>query len=213
MQLSQRSKADKIVNFLIGQIKENRTRFFTVIGFTLGIIILAGFVYIRLQTLNESASDRLAAAYMSLARGDQRQAEAHLNNAIVYSKNAPASYQARMVKADIMIENKDYLNALAMLKETEEKGKPELMRPLALSRIIYMYDQQKDYANAILYSNEFISKYDDNFLTKNIYLDLARYYILAQSPEEAKRVYGEIMTRFPATAEAEYAEKFLQGLQ
>ncbi|MDR1196496.1 MAG: hypothetical protein LBL00_08490 [Endomicrobium sp.] len=213
MQLSQMSKADKIVNFLIKQIRENRTRLFTIIGFTLGIILLTGFVFIRLQTLNETASDRLAAAYMSLARGDQQQAKGHLNNAIAYSRNAPASYQARMVKADMLIEEKDYANALTLLKETEEKGNPELMRPLALSRIIYLYDQQKDYANAILYSNEFISKYEENFLIKNIYLDLARYYIFTQSPEEAKRVYGEIMTRFPATAEAEYAEKFLQGLQ
>ncbi|MDR2427309.1 MAG: tetratricopeptide repeat protein [Endomicrobium sp.] len=210
MQSLKMSKADRFVNFLAKQIKENRTRFFTVIGFTLGVIMLSGFVFIRLQTLKESSSDRLAAAYMYLRSGNQQQAAAHLNNAIIYSGNTPAAYQARLVKADMMIENKDYTNALLLLKETEEKGVPELIKPLALSRIIYLYDQQKDYSNAILYSNEFINKYSDSFLIKDVYIGLARYYLLTNSQEDAKNVYNEILIKFPATREAEYAAAFLQ---
>lgn len=208
-----KSKMDKLANFLIKQIKENRTRFFTIIGFTIGFIVLGIFVYARLQTLNETASDRVAAAYMSIMYGNQQDAITHLNNAIVYSRKTPAAYQARIIKADMLIDEKEYDKALQLLQETEESGKPELIRPLALSRIIYMYDQQKNYEKAILYSNDFINKYSDNFLIKDIYASLARYYNLSGASEDAKRVYGEILVKFPATAEAENAAKALQGLK
>jgi tetratricopeptide (TPR) repeat protein len=200
-------------NFLIKLIKENRTGFFTAIGFVLGAIALSIFVFMRLQTLNETSSDRLVAAYMSIMAGKKQDAVVHLNNAIAYSGNTPAAYQARLVKADMLVENNEYEQAFVLLREVAEKGNPELIRPLALSRIIYAYDQQKDYANAIIYSNEFINKYGDDFLVKDIYKALARYYTLSGSSEDAKRVYNEILIKFPATAEAEYAAKVLQEIK
>ncbi|MCL1972728.1 MAG: tetratricopeptide repeat protein [Endomicrobia bacterium] len=206
------SKFERFTNFLTKQIRENRTRFFTVLGFTAGFIILAVFIFVRLQTLNESASDRLAAAYMFLMNANRQEAMSHLNYAIAYSGKTPASYQARLVKADMLMDEKNYGAALPLLKETAEKGKPDLIRPLAMVRIIYAYDQQNDYQSAILASNEFIEKYPDHFLIRNVYLNLARYYQLTDSPEDAKRIYGEVLVKFPATKEAEYAEKVLRGL-
>ena len=207
------SMLGRFADFLVKQIRENRTRFFTILGFTAGFIILGGFILVRLQTLNESASDRLAAAYMSLMHNNNRQeAVSHLNYAIVYSGNTPAAYQARLLKADLLMDEKNYDGALTLLRETEQKGKPELIRPLAMSRIIYAYDQKKDYQNAVLASNEFITKYQDNFLIRNVYLNLAGYYSLMNSHEDEKRVYNEILAKFPATKEADRAEKVLQGL-
>ena len=212
MSLQKMSKFERFTNFLTKQIRENRTRFFTVLGFTAGFTILAIFIFVRLQTLNESASDRLAAAYMSLMSTNRQEAIVHLNYAVAYSGNTPASYQARLVKADILMDEKNYGAALPLLKETEEKGNPDMIKPLAMYRIIYAYDQQNDYQNAILSSNEFIAKYSDNFLIRNVYLNLARYYQLTNSPEDAGRIYGEVLVKFPATKEAEYAEKVLRGL-
>ncbi|MCL2144978.1 MAG: tetratricopeptide repeat protein [Endomicrobia bacterium] len=207
-----KSMLDRISDFLTKQIRENRTRFFTVIGFIAGIAILGIFIFARMQTLNESASDRLSAAYMSMMYGNKDDAVNHINHSIAYSGNTPASYQARLLKADLLMEDKDYDKALSLLKETEAKGNPELIRPLAMSRIIYLYDQQKDYRNAILSSNEFITKYQDNFLIRDVYFNLARYYQAVNSPDDAERVYTEILAKFPATEEAERAEKILLGL-
>lgn len=213
MRASRKSKANKIADFFIKQIKENRTRFFTAAGFTIGFILLGGFILLRFQTVKETSSDRLAAAYMSLMDKNEQEATAHLNSAIVYARNTPASYQARLVKADMMADKKEYGQALELLKETEEKGNPELIKPLALARIIYIYDQQNDYDNAILYANEFINKYYDSFLIKDIYSGLARFYLITEAVEDAKRVYNEILAKFPATAEAEKAEKALQEMK
>lgn len=213
MRASRKSKADKIADFFTKQIKENRTRFFTAAGFTIGFILLGGFILLRFQTVKETSSDRLAAAYMSLMEKNEQEAAAHLNSAIVYARNTPAAYQARLVKADMMADKKEYGQALELLKETEEKGKPELIKPLALARIIYIYDQQNDYDNAILYANEFINKYSDSFLIKDVYSGLARFYLITEAVEDAKRVYNEILAKFPATAEAEKAEKALQEMK
>lgn len=207
------SKSVKIANFITNQITKNRTRFFTIVGFTLGLIILGIFIYVRLDTLNESSSDRLSAAYMALMHGNKQDAMSHLNHAIVYSGNTPAAYQARLVKADMLMDEKNYAAALTLLKETQQQGKPELIKPLAMSRIVFAYDQQKDYQNAILSANEFITKYPDSFLIKDMYLSLARYYKLTNAGEDAKRVYNEILAKFPATIEAEQAEKELLGIK
>jgi hypothetical protein len=209
---SKETKTDKVIKFIKKQYKGNKTGFLTAIGFIVGFTVLGIFMYSRFLTLNESASDRLAAAYMFFSYGNKDQGLLHLNNAIVYAPNTPASYQARLVKADMFIDMKEYEQALTFLKETYEKGKPELIRPLALSRIIYLYDEQKDYANATLYSNEFISKFKDNFLIKDIYFGLARFYTLSGSKEDARRVYKDILINFPATAAAEQADLILKDI-
>lgn len=208
-----KSKIRDFVDFIGKEFKENRTRFFTIIGFTVGFIIFGVFFFARIQTLEFNASDRLTTAYMYISAGETQQAVNFLNDTINLYPKTPSAYQARLVKADLLIEHKEYDLALPLLKETYEKAKPETFKPLALVRIIYLYDCQKDYDNAIMYANEFINKYSTHFYIKDIYMNLAHYYISKDSPEDAKRVYNEIITMFPETAQAEYAAKVLEEIE
>ena len=50
-------------------------------------------------------------------------------------------------------------------------------------------------------------------LFRSIYSGLARFYLITEAVEDAKRVYNEILAKFPATAEAEKAEKALQEMK
>jgi len=206
------SKAEKLGNFIVKQIKENRTRFFTVIGFSVGILFFAIFVYTRWQSLDYSASDRLSAAYASLSTGNKAQAVQYLNDTISRFPNTPAAYQARLTAGDILTEDAKYDEALLLFKTAYEKGRPAALKPLALFRIIYLYGSKKDYDNAVLYSNEFIKKFGGNYLIKDVYMNLAKFYAIKNSPEDAKRVYNEILINFPATNEAAKADEILKGL-
>ena len=207
------SKAEKLGNFIVKQIKENRTRFFTVIGFTVGILFLAVFVYTRWQSLDYSASDRLSAAFALLGMGDRAQAVQYLNDTISRFPNTAAAYQARLTAGDILTEEAKYDEALPLFQRTYEKGNPPSFKPLALFRIIYLYGSKKDYDNAIFYSNEFIKKFSSNYLIKDVYMNLAQFYAFKNLPEESRRVYREILINFPATNEAAKADEILKGLR
>jgi TolA-binding protein len=136
-----------------------------------------------------------------------------LNEVIVKYPKTSCAYQAKLLKADIFTELQSYDEALNILKEIESKAKPEIIRPLAASRIIYVYDVKKDYFNAITASKGFISRYPNHFLVKDIYLNLAEYYLITGSKDEAIKIFNEVLINFPATQEAERAQRRLNELK
>jgi tetratricopeptide (TPR) repeat protein len=147
---------------------------------------------------------------MFFASGDRDKALSYLNDTISLFPKTPAAYQARLVAGDYFTDAGKYDDALPYLLISYEKAKPENLRPLALFRIIYLYDHKKDYEKAIFYSNEFISKFGGNYLVKDVYMNLAQFYILSGSREDAKRVYNDVLVNFPATNEAAKAEEILK---
>ena len=180
--------------------------------FSAGILFFAIFFYMRWQALEYSASDRLSAAYIFLTMGDRTRGVETLNDTVSNYPNAPASYQARLTLGDFLIEEGKYDEALPFLQKTYEKGKPETFKPLGLFRIIYLYGAKKDYDNAVFYSNEFIKNFPNNYLIKDVYINLAGFYALKNLPEEEKRIYREILSKFPATNEAAKADEALKEL-
>jgi len=64
-----------------------------------------------------------------------------------------------------------------------------------------------------LASKEFIKKYPDHFLTKDIYLNLGEYYFLSGSKDEAARVFNEVSVKFPGTREAKVARDRFEQIQ
>ncbi|MCL2335703.1 MAG: tetratricopeptide repeat protein [Endomicrobia bacterium] len=204
---------DRFSDFIVKQIKENRTRFFTVIGFTIGVILFAVFVFWRMQTINYSASDKISSAFMFYGQGNAEQGQKALLETIANYPNSPASYEARLVVADIFTADKKFDEALPYLADVAENAKVKAMKPLAAYRIMYIYDSKKDYDKAVSAADDFIKKFPDSFLIKDAYMNLARFYTLKNSPENAKRVYSDILVKFPATYEAEIAQAMLNKMK
>jgi predicted negative regulator of RcsB-dependent stress response len=179
------------------------------------LLVIAGvFIYCsRVRKINDLATIGLAKAYSAFASGNQQKGITLLDEVITKYPKTSASYQAKLSRADIFTELKSYDEALNILKETENKAKPEAIRPLAASRIIYVYDSKKDFFNAITASKEFIDKYPDHFLVRDIYLNLAEYYLASGSKDEAIRTFNEVLINFPATQEAETAQKRLNEIK
>ena len=207
------SAIQRAVLFIIKQIKENRTRFFTIIGFSIGLVFMGIFIFSRIQSLNVTASERLSFAYYYLSAGDVPQAVTYLDEIISGFPNTPSSYQARMIRADVYVEEGAYDEALNLLTEAYLKGKPQEFRPLAAARIINLYDRKGDYQLAVMNANEFINKYKDHYFSKDIYINLARYYLVLDSLDDAKRVLSEILVTFPGSNEAAAAEEMLETIE
>jgi len=204
---------EKAVAYVAGQIRTNPTRVWTVVGFTLGIIV-AFIFYIGISaSVKNTASDSLSQAYYYFATGDGQKGVAQLDSIISGYKSTPSAYQARLMKADILTAQGDYKGALALLEETFANANPKTLRPLALNSIIYVYDRQKDFQNAILRSREFINKFPKHFLVRNIHLNLANYYVQIGDLASAVKTYNEILMAYPASAEADFADAQLKNLK
>jgi tetratricopeptide (TPR) repeat protein len=200
---------EKTSVFLTNQIREHRIRFLAILAF-IPIVIIAGIVICyRCQSIENAASEKLSSALSSFAQGDQQKGFSLIEETIKKYPKTPGAYEARILKADILTELKRYDEALKILEETADKGKPDLIKPLASIRIIYVYDSKQDFFNATLAAKDFIAKYPDHFLIKDVYLSLAEYYFVSGSKEEAVKVFNEILVNFPATLEAEKAQSRL----
>jgi TolA-binding protein len=195
----------KLFGSIIAQ--KNKRNFFIIMGLVLLMVCASVFVYcFRLKKIEGLASEKLSSAYAALAKGDQPLATSLLDETIKKFPKTPCAYYARLVKADILAERKAYDDALNILNETLNTGKPDIIRPLASARIIYVYDLKKDYPNAIIASKKFIDKYPKHFLVKDIYLNLAQQHLMSGSKEEALKTFNEILVKFPTTKEAQKAQ-------
>jgi predicted negative regulator of RcsB-dependent stress response len=208
-----RKSAERMISELDArQIKKNKIKFFAVAVFTLTIIFIGIFV-LRLHTAEETSSAKLAAVYASFIHGDKKSGIDLIDETISKFPKTSAAYHARLIKADFLAEIHEYDEALKILTETANNGKSDAIKPLACARIIHIYDSKKDYFNAALVSKEFIDKYPNHFLTTDIYLNLAEYYLLSGSKDEAVKVFNEVSINFPATQAAEKARNSLNQIK
>jgi predicted negative regulator of RcsB-dependent stress response len=196
----------------IKQIKKNKTKFFVTAAFALAIIFIGIFI-LRFHAAEEASSVKLSAAYASFMHGDRKSGAALVDETIVKFPKTSAAYHARLIKADFLAEIHKYNEALKILTETVNNGKSDAIKSLARARIIYIYDSKKDYYNATLASKEFIVKYPDHFLIKDIYLNLAEYYLLSGSKDEAVKVFNKVTVNFPATQAAKNARNRLNQIK
>jgi TolA-binding protein len=196
---------------VVKQIKRNKIKFFAAAAFALAIVFIGIFI-LRLHVSEKASSAKLSEAYASFLHGDKKSGAALIDETIAKFPKTSAAYHARLIKADFLSEIHKYDEALKILTETVNNGK-DVIKSLAHARIIYIYDSKKDYSNAILASKEFISKYPNHFLIKDIYLNLAEYYLLSGLKDEAAKVFNEVSVNFPATRVAKSARNRLSQIK
>jgi tetratricopeptide (TPR) repeat protein len=204
---------ETVLKLLKKQKEDKRIRFFTVISTIVAVVITIIFIICFKCHQNDIASIKLVSAYIAFSQGKQKEGIELLDETISKYIRAPASYQARLLKADISTQLGAYEEALDLLNYTIKHGRPEKIKPLAQVRVIYVFDTKRDYFNAINASKEFIDKYPDHFLIKDIYLNLAEYYLFSSSKDEAVKVFNEILINFPATPEAQKAQDRLNEIK
>jgi tetratricopeptide (TPR) repeat protein len=185
-------------------VKKNKVVFLiAVVGiFALGVILLGLFVCHRFKMIEGISSEKLSVAYAFFAKNDEKKGIEVIDELITQFPKTSAAHQARLVKAYILTRLRDYDEALRILVCTESSGIPRSVRPLASTGIIYVYDFKKDYFSAIVASKNFINKYPNHFFIRDIYLNLAEYYIFSGLKNDAIRVFNEILNNFPATLES-----------
>jgi tetratricopeptide (TPR) repeat protein len=206
------SKIANATSFVGSQFKEHRVRTFTVLGSVVVLLLLFLLIVSRIQKYDIYASDKYSQGYGTIIVGNQAQGLAILEDLIKVYPKTPASFEARLLLSEYNLSLSNFSQALNYLFEVSNKGNPKAMRPLGLYRIIVIYDQTNDVDNAIRYAKEFTEKYKDHFLVKDVYMNLARFYLIKNLPQDAKKVYSDIVAKFPATDEATIAMRLLENI-
>jgi tetratricopeptide (TPR) repeat protein len=177
------------------------------------VIVIVAVIIVQKGNKNEAvASDNLSKAYANFSVGNQDAGLAILNDLVANYSKTPAAYQARLFLGDYYTSIQNYNDALTVLTDTKNDAEPATIRPLALARIINIWDIRGEWVNAKDASEEFVKKYPDNFLTKSVYLSLARYYALLGDAANVQRVCNEILTKYPGSEEATIADNTLRAL-
>lgn len=200
--MKNKTGAEKFIDF----IKNNQTTIFTVLGFTIGIIILVVFIYTRIQIVNANSSDKLTMATQYIAQTQIEQGINMLDDIITNYPNTPSAYRAMLMKANYLYSQKEYEQAKELAQTVISKAKPDTVKPLAYPLLIAIFDNLQNTEAAIETSKTFIEKYNGNFLVPSVMENLARLYETVNNIEESKKVYEQIINSFPDTAYAQRAK-------
>ncbi len=166
----EKSKTAEFIN----SIKENKTKIFTTIGFILAAILFVLFVYVRIQSINNDASDKLDTASQLIATGNMEQGMLIIDNLMKNYSNTPSAYRAMIMKASNLMYEKKYDQAEAILKNFIANAKPEIVRPNAYPLLITLYEDSNNKAKAVSASKEFLEKYGNNYLAVSVGKNLER---------------------------------------
>ncbi len=168
-----RMEKSKTAEF-INSIKENRTKILTTIGFILIVALFLILVYAKFQAVNNEASDKLNTATQFIATGNMEQGMLIIDDLMKNYRNTPAAYRAMIMKAANLMYEKKYEQAEQILKDFIVNAKPETVRPMAYQLLITLYDDNKNTAQAIAVSKEFLEKYGNNYLAASVKKNLER---------------------------------------
>ncbi|MDR3049394.1 MAG: tetratricopeptide repeat protein [Elusimicrobiota bacterium] len=214
------SKVGTAVSFVVNQFKENKVRALTILGVLIVGFVLTFIIVSTRQKYDVRASDLYSQGYGLILAGNQsgnpqqqQQGVTTLEDLIKVYPKTPAAYEARLILSDFQFAQNNFAQALNFVYEVSQKGNPKAIRPIGLYRAIYIYDQTNDIDNAIKNSNDFIKKYSDNYLIRDVYMNLARYYLMKGDKDSSKKTYNDILIKFPATEEASIAQRFIEGIQ
>ncbi|MDR3071432.1 MAG: tetratricopeptide repeat protein [Endomicrobium sp.] len=213
MRLTILKKLGKSKNFQSVESKSTKKLFIVIGSVTISIFACILVYYLIFYKSTASSFAMVANARVAFDNGDQRTAVAFLDETISKFPKTVAAYQARFLKADVLINLDNYDEALSLLTKIVNEGKPESIKPLAFVKIIFIYDLKKDYASMIDFSNKFIREYPGHFFVRDIYLNLAECYIRSGAKDEAINIFNEILISFPKTKEAERAKDRLSQIK
>lgn len=192
---------------VINWIKRNKKPFFSTLITIVVAALLITFICVRIQMVNAAASDKLDMATRIIASGNLDQGLPLLDDVIYTYSNTPAAYRAIIIKASNLLFQKKYDNAEELLKNYIENAKPAIVRPIGYPLLISLYDDNNNIEQAISVSKDFLAKYPDNYLVPSVMENMARMYELSGKQDEAKEVYGELLTRFPEKLKVDQSVK------
>lgn len=210
--LLKRNDLEHYLLMAVDWVKANRQTALSIAAITAGVIIFAVFVVVRFHTAQGRANDRLSMAQGRLYSGDIAGGVAGLDEIIQNYAGTAAASQARLMKADYLLSQKNFTAAAEVARVVLSDGKPRTIIPLAYMALGDIQENGGDIKGAIATYTAFLDKYPDNFYAAKAYESLGRLHEFSNAPGEAKTAYERLATMYPDTGWAQRARERLSFL-
>jgi outer membrane protein assembly factor BamD (BamD/ComL family) len=145
-----------------------------------------------------------------IAQQQAAQGVQQLDEIINRFSRTTAAAEARLVKSEYLLSQKNYAEAESLLLPVIARGKPATLRPLALVALAAVQEEAGNFPAAVATCQQFLQKYPGHFLTPKMYESIARINLVSGSLADAQAAAEKLTTLYPATPWAERAQQLLR---
>lgn len=198
-------KEDKLVTFYYkaSAWADENSKYVIGAVVAIAVIFIAVYFYANSQKAAEQvASVELAKATRTFENGDYQNAMPLLTNLVEKYGSTKSGKMGLLYLADSFFETKDYENAKINYKKFASSFKgDEHILSAAYAGIAACDEQLKNYQQAAQQYEKTVQKFPKSIFAPNYLLRAARCYTLAKMPDDAKRIYDQLVEDYPTAQE------------
>jgi hypothetical protein len=193
-------------------IRENQERFWAVTGGAFLSVLFVALVVHRNQTQSEDAWTQLGPIQSQLMQGNMNAGRTGLADWEKRFLNTDAGTYAKFVKADLLYRTSDYVQASQVYADLVQRGRPELVKPMALSAEVACEEMAGHLPQAQALAQIFLDRYPDHFMAAPMYISQARLAELSGNNAAAAAIYDRFVLLYPQSPWTQLAKTRSQNL-
>jgi TolA-binding protein len=171
-----------------------------IIGIGTGVIISVLLVVImiyRIKQTKEYVSQRLLVAESYIYQKNFNEVYKILDEIINHYKNSKHAGYAMFLKANVLYDNKDFVQAKQVCIDFLKIKKPKSVVVPMMYILGQSYLALNDFDNAINVFNEITQKYVEHYYTPRVYESLTFCYELKGDTQSARSIYEKMNILYP----------------
>lgn len=180
-------------------VREHRDTALTLAGAAAACLGLAIYFFTHYSAVNREAWNKLGYAESYAYGGVNDQAVKILDEIINSNPQAKVLQYARLHKANLLFNMKDFKNAKELYSQIISNAKFKILLPFAYLGLGNTLENLTDYKEAARVYTEFIDTLPENYLIPRAHESLARAYEAAGQLDQAKQTYEKISTLYPGS--------------
>jgi outer membrane protein assembly factor BamD (BamD/ComL family) len=178
-------------------IREHQEQFWAITGTVLLSFLFIGLLIHHQQTENDEAWSQLGMIQSQLVQGRMEDVRKGLENWEPRFQGSGAATYAKFIKADLLYRTSDYAQASQLYSDIALTGRPESVKPLALSAQISCEEMAGHIAQAQSLAQTFLDHYPDHYLTAQTYITQARLAEMSGNAPAAVAIYDRYTLLYP----------------
>ena len=203
---------EKQIEETVRWIREHQERFWAITGTALLSLLFIALLIHHQQTESDDAWSQLGGIQSQLAQGKFEEARKGLESWEPRFQGSDAASYAKFLKGDLLYRTSDYVQASQVYGDIVQAGRPEVVKPLALSAQISSEEMLGHIAQAQNLAQSFLDRYPDHFLAASTYITQARLAELSGNAAAAVAIYDRFVLLFPQSPWATLARSRSQTL-
>jgi outer membrane protein assembly factor BamD (BamD/ComL family) len=203
---------EKLAAEAVQWIREHQERFWAITGTVLISILFIGLVIHHRQTESDEAWFQLGNIQGQLMQGKFAEARSSLAGWEPRFQGSDAGSYAKFMKADLFYKTTDYVQASQLYGELAQTGRPEAVKPLALSAQVACEEMAGHIPQAQALAQTFLDRYPDHYLAGPMYMTQARLAEMLGNGAAAAAIYDRFVLLFPQSPWTALAKARAQAL-